>query len=71
MKNPRCECSTDEKSKDLANASSFSEDDEDMLMLKYLDSKLRARKAYTGMSEALKIEKKKAHKVLAEKANYG
>jgi hypothetical protein len=45
MKNPTLECSTDEESKDLVNASSFSEDDEDMLMLKYLTYKLRARSA--------------------------
>jgi hypothetical protein len=37
-----------------------------MLMLKYLDYKLRARKAYASMYEALKIKKKKNHKVLAE-----
>jgi hypothetical protein len=66
MKTPRFECIPYGESKDLANASSFSEDDEDRLMLKSLDYKLRARKAYASMSEAFKIEKKKAHRVLAE-----
>jgi hypothetical protein len=56
IKNPRFECSTDEEPKDLANASSFSEDDEEMLMLKFLEYKIRARKASASMSEALKIE---------------
>jgi hypothetical protein len=58
MKNPTFECSTDEESKDLVNASLFSEDDEDMLMLQYLDYKLRARNASVSMSDALKMEKK-------------
>jgi hypothetical protein len=53
MKNVRFECSTDEESKYLSNTSSFSEDDEDTLMLKSLDCKLRARKASASMSEAL------------------
>jgi hypothetical protein len=37
MKNPTFECSTDEESKDLETASSFSEDDEDILMLNSVD----------------------------------
>jgi hypothetical protein len=66
MKNPRFECSTDEESKDLANASPFSEDDKDMLMLNFLDYKLRATKAAANMSETLNIENKKSRKVLAD-----
>jgi hypothetical protein len=45
MKNPTFDYSTDKESKDLGNESSFSEDDEDMLMVKSLDYKLGARKA--------------------------
>jgi hypothetical protein len=44
----------------------FSEDDENMLMLKSLDYKLGARKASASMFEALKIEQKKARKILVE-----
>jgi hypothetical protein len=43
MKNPRFECSTDEESNYLRNASSFSEDDQDMCMLKSLDLKLKIK----------------------------
>jgi hypothetical protein len=49
---PKFECSNDEKSKDLplltnpnAYSSSFYDEDEDMLMIKYMDWKLRARMA--------------------------
>jgi hypothetical protein len=45
MKNPTFDYSTDEESKDFGNESSFSEDDEDMLMVKSLDYKLQARNA--------------------------
>jgi hypothetical protein len=45
MKNPTFYYSTDQESKDFGNESSFSEDDEEMLMMKSLDYKLRARKA--------------------------
>jgi hypothetical protein len=44
MKSPTFDYSTDEESKDFGNESSFSEDDEDMLMVKSLDYKLQARK---------------------------
>jgi hypothetical protein len=40
MKNPTFDYSTDEESKDFGNESSFSEDDEDMFMVKSLDYKL-------------------------------
>jgi hypothetical protein len=40
MKNPTFDYSTDEESKDFGNESSFSEDDEDMLIVKSLDYKL-------------------------------
>jgi hypothetical protein len=63
MKNPRFDYSTD-----LGNASSLSEDDEKMLMVKYLDYKLLAQKASTIMVDALKIKNKKARKVLVEKS---
>jgi hypothetical protein len=66
MKNPWFDFSTDEESNDLGNAFSFSEDDEDTLLVKSLDYKLRARKASASMSEALEIEKKKARKLLVE-----
>jgi hypothetical protein len=42
-----------------AYSSSFFDDDEDMLMIKYLDYKLRARKASASKRDALKVEKKK------------
>jgi hypothetical protein len=66
MKNPRFDYSTNEESNDLGIASSFLEDDEDMLMAKSLDYKLRARKASDIISESFKIEKKKAWKVIFE-----
>jgi hypothetical protein len=60
--NLKFECSTDEESKDstvLANpnaySSSFSDDDEDMLMIKSLDYKLRARKASASKYDALNL----------------
>jgi hypothetical protein len=49
----------------LGNASSFSEDDEDMLMVKSLDYKLRASKASDIMSESL-LKLKKARKVILD-----
>jgi hypothetical protein len=42
------------------------EDDEDMLMVKLLDYKLQARKAYAIRSQSLKSEKKNARKVILE-----
>jgi hypothetical protein len=44
-KNPMFDYSTDEESRDFRKEFSFSDDDEDMLMVKSLDYKLRARKA--------------------------
>jgi hypothetical protein len=55
-KNPMFDYSTDEESKDFENESSFSEDDENMLMVKSLDYKLRARKASGIRSLAQKNE---------------
>jgi hypothetical protein len=66
MKNPRFDYSTYEQSNDLGNESTSLEDDEDMLLVKPLDYKLRARKASAIMSESLKIEKKKARRVILE-----
>jgi hypothetical protein len=66
MKNPMFDYSTDEESKEFGNESSFSEDDEDMLMVTSLDYKLRARKASAIRSLAQKHENKKAHKALLE-----
>jgi hypothetical protein len=66
METPRYDYSTDEESNHLGNQSSFFENDEDMLMAKSLDYKLRARKASAIMYEVLKIEKKKAHNVIME-----
>jgi hypothetical protein len=43
-KNPMFDYSTDEESRDFWKEFSFSDDDEDMLMVKSLDFKLRARK---------------------------
>jgi hypothetical protein len=59
MKNLTFDYSTDEQSKDFGNESSFSEDDEDMLMVKLLDYKLRARKTSEIRSLAQKNENKK------------
>jgi hypothetical protein len=42
----------------------FSDENEDMLMMKSLDYKLRARKASANKYDGLKIEKKKARKAL-------
>jgi hypothetical protein len=53
LKNPRFDFSTGEESNHLGNASSFSEEDEDMLILKYLD-------------EATKNEMEKARVALAD-----
>jgi hypothetical protein len=66
MKNHTFDYSTDEESKDFGNESSFSEDDEDMLMVKYLYYKLRSRKASESRSQAQKSEKKKARKAILE-----
>jgi hypothetical protein len=44
-KNPMFDYSTDEESRDFRKDFSFSDDDEDMLMVKPLEYKLRARKA--------------------------
>jgi hypothetical protein len=49
-----------------AYSSSFSDDDEDTLMIKHLDYKLGARKASASKSETLKTEKKKSRKVIVE-----
>jgi hypothetical protein len=49
MKSPMFDYITNEESNDLGNQSSFSEDDEDMLMVKSLDYKLRARKTSASM----------------------
>jgi hypothetical protein len=70
MKNITFDYSTDEESKYFGNESSFSEDDEDMLMVKSLDYKLRARKASGIRSQSLKSENKKARKVILEAAGY-
>jgi hypothetical protein len=40
MKNHTFDYSTDEESKDFGNESSFSEDDEDIVMVKSLDYKI-------------------------------
>jgi hypothetical protein len=66
MKNPMFDNSTDEKSKDFGNESSWSEDDEDMLMVKALDYKLRARKASETRSLAQQNENKKARMAIFE-----
>jgi hypothetical protein len=44
-KNPMFDYSTYEESRDFRKEFSFSDDDEDMLMVKSLEYKLRARKA--------------------------
>jgi hypothetical protein len=66
MKNITFDYSTDEESKDFGNESSFSEDDEDRLMVKSLDYKLRARKASKSRSLAHKNENKKARMAILE-----
>jgi hypothetical protein len=68
MKNPTFDYSTDEESKDFGNESSFSEDDEDVLMVKSLDYKLRARKASGIRLQAQKSEKKKSHKAILDQS---
>jgi hypothetical protein len=65
-KNPMFDYITDEESKDFENESSFSEDDEDMLMVKSLDYKLRARKATEIRSLAQKNENKKVRMAILE-----
>jgi hypothetical protein len=66
MKNPTFGYSTDEESNEFGEESSFSEDDEDMLMVKSLDYKLRARKASEIRSLAQKNENKKARMAILE-----
>jgi hypothetical protein len=66
MKNSMFDYTTDEESKYFGGEYSFLEDDEDMLMVKLLDYKLRARKASAIMSQSLQSEKKKAHRVILE-----
>jgi hypothetical protein len=56
MKNPMFDYSTDKESNDFGKESSFSEDDEDMLMIKSLDYKLQARKE--GICNYVKVTKK-------------
>jgi hypothetical protein len=58
--------STDEESRDFRNDFSFSDDDEDMPMIKSLDYKLRARKASEIRSLAQKNENKKARIAILE-----
>jgi hypothetical protein len=58
-KNPMFDYSTDEESRDFRNEFSFSDDDEDMLMVKSLDYKLRARKASEIRSLAQKMKTKR------------
>jgi hypothetical protein len=66
MKNPTFDYSTYEESRDFGNESYFSEDDEDVLMVKLLDYKLRARKASEIRSLAQKHENKKARMAILE-----
>jgi hypothetical protein len=58
-KNPMFDYSTDEETKLFENESSFSEDDEDMLMVKSLEYKLRARKApeIRSLAQNMKIKR--------------
>jgi hypothetical protein len=65
-KNPMFDYSTDEETKDFENESSFLEDDEDMLMVKLLDYKLRSIKASETRSLAQKNENKKARMAILE-----
>jgi hypothetical protein len=65
-KNPMFDYSTDEESKDFENESSFSEYDEDMLIVKSLDYNLRAKKASEIRSLAQKNENKKACMAILE-----
>jgi hypothetical protein len=58
--------STDEESRDFRNNFLFSDDDEDMSMVKSLEYKLRARKASEIRSLAQKNENKKAHIAILE-----
>jgi hypothetical protein len=66
MKSPTFDYSTDEESKDFGNESSFSEDDEDMLMVKSLDYKLQAIKGSEIRSLAQKNKNKKARLAILE-----
>jgi hypothetical protein len=66
MKSPTFDYSTDEESKDFGNESSFSEDDEDMLMVKSLDYKLQAIKGSEIRSLAQKNKNKKARMAILE-----
>jgi hypothetical protein len=59
MKSPTFDYSTDEESKDFGNESSFSEDDEDILIVKSLEYKLRARKVSEIRSLAQKTKTKR------------
>jgi hypothetical protein len=59
-KNPMFDYSTDEESRDFRNEFLFSDDDEDMLMVKSLDYKLRARNASEIRLLAQKNENKQA-----------
>jgi hypothetical protein len=59
-KNPMFDYITDEESRDFRNYFSFSDDDQDISMVKSLDYKLRARKALEIRSLAKKNENKKA-----------
>jgi hypothetical protein len=66
-KNPMFDYSTDEESRDFRNEFSFSDDDEDnIVMVKSLDYKLRARKASESRSLAQKNENKKARITILE-----
>jgi hypothetical protein len=58
-KNPMFDYSTDEESRDFGKEFLFSDDDEDMLMVKSLDYKLRARKASESRSLAQKMKTKR------------
>jgi hypothetical protein len=66
MKNPTFDYSTDEESKYFGNEFSFSEDNEEMLMVKSLDYKLRASKASEIRSLTQKNENKKARMAILE-----
>jgi hypothetical protein len=58
-KNPMFDYSTDEESRDFRKEFSFSDDDEDMSMVKSLDYKLRAMKASEIRSLAKKMKTKR------------
>jgi hypothetical protein len=65
-KNPMFDYSTDEESRDFRNEFLISNDDEDMLMVKSLYYKIRARKASEIRSLAQKNENKKARIAILE-----